>query len=176
MPAGKCIFSQKAFPNNSKVLQLKSCSRAVKWYSIKWRQRIPADLGKKYRYVEYFQKIGTKDAIEGLYLIPSNNEKSMTEKEKNKGVLCNWFYKQWGRFWSRDYLTDETLGIRAKKDVKRLSETLKYTSANNLEITFPNITKVMSILLTISVTSAAVERTNSARRFIKTKEVLYKKE
>ena len=31
----------------------------------------------------------TKDAIKGMHLIPNNKEKLTSEKEKNKGVLCN---------------------------------------------------------------------------------------
>ena len=55
-----------------------------------------------------------------------------------------------------------------KKDINCLSKTLKYISDNNLEITFPNIKKVMSILLTTSATCASEERANSTFRFIKT--------
>ena len=63
---------------------------------------------------------------------------------------------------------DEILGIRAKKDINSLSKTLKYISDNNLEVMLPNKKKVMSILLTISATSASVESANSALRLIKT--------
>ena len=63
---------------------------------------------------------------------------------------------------------DEILGIRAKKDINSLSKTLKYISDNNLEVLFPNKKKVMSILLTISTTSASVESAKSALRLIKT--------
>ena len=35
----------------------------------------------------------TKHAIKRMYLIPINNEKLMSEKEKSKGVLYNWSCK-----------------------------------------------------------------------------------
>ena len=55
-----------------------------------------------------------------------------------------------------------------QKKVNSLSKTLKYISDNNLEVMFPNIKKLMSILLLTSATGALVERTNSTLRFIKT--------
>ena len=57
---------------------------------------------------------------------------------------------------------------QSKKYISSLSKTLKYISDNFLEVMFPNIKKVMSILLTTSATSASIERANSAVRFIKT--------
>ena len=62
---------------------------------------------------------------------------------------------------------DEILGIRAKK-VNSLSKALKYKSNNNLEVMFPNIKKLMSILVATSATGALVERANSTLRFMKT--------
>ena len=53
-----------------------------------------------------------------------------------------------------------------KRYINSLPKTLKYILDNNLEIMFPNIKKVMSILLTTLTTSASVERVNSAHRFI----------
>ena len=55
-----------------------------------------------------------------------------------------------------------------QKLLNSLSKTLKYISNNNLEVMFPNLKKVMSILLTISATSALLERANFALRFIET--------
>ena len=51
-----------------------------------------------------------------------------------------------------------------KKNINSLSKTLKYKSDNNLEVMFPEIKKVMSVLLTTSATSTSVERANSALR------------
>ena len=124
--------------------QREPCSRAVKWYSTKWRQRISTDLGTtasrqtlrdKVEHTskeEYYRRSislpfldsllqqlndrfqgKTKDAVKGMYLIPSNNDNIDT----------------------------------------------------NLEIMFPNIKKVMSILLITSATSASVEGSKSALRF-----------
>ena len=55
-----------------------------------------------------------------------------------------------------------------QKVLNSLSKTLKYISNNNLEVMFPNLKKVMSILLTISATSALLERANFALCFIET--------
>ena len=63
---------------------------------------------------------------------------------------------------------DEILGIKAKKDINSLSKTLKYISDNNLEVMFPNMKKVMSVLLATSETSKSLERANSALHFTKT--------
>ena len=63
---------------------------------------------------------------------------------------------------------DEILDIKAKKDINSLSKTLKYISDNNLEFMFPNMKKVMSVLLATSETSKSLERANSALRFTKT--------
>ena len=55
-----------------------------------------------------------------------------------------------------------------KKDTNSLSKTLKYIWDNNVEVKFPNIKKVMSILLTTSATTVSGKRAISALRFIKT--------
>ena len=102
-----------------------------------------------------------------MYLIPSNNEKLISEKEKVKayyatdiidnGADFDQEISLWMKYWASQ-----------QKRINRLSKTLKYISNNNLEVMFPNIKKLMSILLTTSATSALVERANSALRFIKT--------
>ena len=48
------------------------------------------------------------------------------------------------------------------------SETLKYFITKNTKEIFPNVTRVLGILLTTTATSASVERANSALRHIKT--------
>ena len=52
-----------------------------------------------------------------------------------------------------------------KKDTNSLSKTLW---DNNVEVKFPNIKKVMSILLTTSATIVSGKRAISTLRFIKT--------
>ena len=52
-----------------------------------------------------------------------------------------------------------------KKDTNSLSKTLW---DNNVEVKFPNIKKVMTILLTTSATIVSGKRAISALRFIKT--------
>ena len=55
-----------------------------------------------------------------------------------------------------------------KKDTNSLSKTLKYIWDNNVEVKFPNIKKVMSILLTTSATTVSGKRAISALRFTET--------
>ena len=55
-----------------------------------------------------------------------------------------------------------------KSDTNSLFKTLKYIWDNNVEVKFPNIKKVMSILLTTSATTVSGKRAISALRFIET--------
>ena len=102
-----------------------------------------------------------------MYLIPSNNEQLMSEKEKIKAYYATDLIKNGADF-------DQEISLWMKcwasqqKEFNSLSKVLKYISNNNIEAMFPNIKKVLSILLTISATSALVERANSGLRFIKT--------
>ena len=96
--------------------------------------------------------------------MPNNYEKLMSEEEK-----INVYYATDLINNGADFAYEWNIGHQTKKkDINSLSKTLKYISDNNLEITFPNIKKVMSILLTTSATSVSEERANSAFRFIKT--------
>ena len=95
-----------------------------------------------------------KDEIKGIYLIPSNNEKLMSEKEKikayyatdliNNGADFDQEISLWMRYWASEQ----------KENINSLSKTIKYISDNNLEVMFLNIKKVMSMLLATSATSA----------------------
>ena len=49
-----------------------------------------------------------------------------------------------------------------------LWQTLKYFITKNTKEIFPNVTRVLSILLTTTATNTSVERANSALRHIKT--------
>lgn len=75
----------------------------------------------------------------------------------NNGVDFDQEISSWMKYWTSE-----------QKVLNSLSKTLKYISNNNLELMFPNLKKVMSILLTISATSALLERANFALRFIET--------
>ena len=103
-----------------------------------------------------------------MCLIPSNNEKVMSEKEKIKAYYTTDLINNdadldqevslWMKYWASVQ----------KKDINSLSKTLKYVLDKNVEVMFPNIKKVMSILPITSATSASVERANSALCFIET--------
>ena len=89
-----------------------------------------------------------------MYLIPSNNEKLMSEKEKikayyatdliNNGADFDQEISLWMRYWASEQ----------KENINSLSKTIKYISDNNLEVMFLNIKKVMRMLLATSATSA----------------------
>lgn len=65
----------------------------------------------------------------------------------------------WRRFWSS----------REKDEIpSTVSDTLNRISAEGVQLIYPNIATIFGIVLTFSATSASVERTNSALRFIKT--------
>ena len=100
-----------------------------------------------------------------MYLVPSNNEQLISEKEKIKTYyatdLINNGADQEITLWVKCWASQQ-------KEFNSLFKVLKYISNNNLEAMFPNIKKVLSILLTISATSALVERGNYGLRFIKT--------
>ena len=81
----------------------------------------------------------TKDAVKGMYLIPSNNEKLMSEKGKikvyyatnliNNGADFDQEISLWMKYWASEQ----------KKVINKLSKTLKYITDNNLEVMFRNI-------------------------------------
>ena len=74
-----------------------------------------------------------------MYLIPSNNEKLMSEKGKikvyyatnliNNGADFDQEISLWMKYWASEQ----------KKVINKLSKTLKYITDNNLEVMFRNI-------------------------------------
>lgn len=109
----------------------------------------------------------SQDAIKALYLLPKNLGK--LEDDTVKKILSCYEsdlpssvdFKQelalWRRFWSSRNELPSTV-----------SDTLEKISADGVQLLYPNITSIFGIVLTFSATSASVERTNSALRFIKT--------
>ena len=98
-----------------------------------------------------------------MYFITSNNEKFMSEKEKIKVCYATNFINNGADFDQEISLWIKCRVLKQKKYINSWSKRLKYISDNNQEVTYPNIKKVMSILLT-----TAAERANSALCFIKT--------
>ena len=109
----------------------------------------------------------TKDAIKGMYLIPSNLSDADDKVEHIKrcygsdlpnedGLIQE--IKLWRQFWKKE---------KAEK-VKTFSATLEHLRQKNIYQIFLNIVRILSIILTIPATSASVERANSALRYVKT--------
>ena len=108
-----------------------------------------------------------KDAIKGMYLIPSNlsdvDDKVKHIKRYYSSDLPNedgliQEIKWWKQFWEKE---------KAEKP-KTLSATLEHLTQKNIYQMFPNIVRILGIILTTPVTSASVERANSPLRYVKT--------
>ena len=111
----------------------------------------------------------SQDAIKALYLLPKNLGKleddtvekilSCYESDLPSSVDFKQELRLWRRFWSsRD--GDELPST--------VSDVLQKISADGVQLLYPNISSIFGIVLTFSATTASVERTNSALRFIKT--------
>ena len=109
----------------------------------------------------------TKDAIKGMYLIPSNLSDVDDKVEHIKRYYSNDLpnedgliqeIKLWKQFWKKE---------KAEKP-KTLSATLEHLTQKNIYQMFPNIVRILSIILTTPATSASVERANSVLRYVKT--------
>ena len=83
-----------------------------------------------------------------MYLIPSNTEKFMSEKEKIKVYYATNFIHNGADFDQEITLRIKCWVLKPKKYINSWSKRLKYISDNNQEVMYPNIKKVMSILLT----------------------------
>ena len=108
-----------------------------------------------------------KGAIKGMYLILSNlsdvDDKLKYIKRYYSNDLPNedgliQEIKLWKQFWKKE---------KAEKP-KTLSATLEHLTQKNIYQMFPNIVRILSIILTTPATSASVERANSALRYVKT--------
>ena len=101
-----------------------------------------------------------------MFLIPNNLENIDVEKSSIENFYGSDLPNQ-GEFdqeinlWKRYWLSENSITI------KSLTETLRHIIQKNISQMFPNITRIISILLTTSATSATVERANSALRNIK---------
>ena len=111
------------------------------------------------------------DAIKAMYLLPSYLEKLDDDSTVVESILTCYEsdlpssdnFKQelklWRRFWSS----------REKDELpSTVSDTLNKISIEGAQLIYPNIMTILHKVLTFSATSASVERTNSALRFIKT--------
>ena len=76
-------------------------------------------------------------------------------------------FKQELRLWRRFWSSKDGDG-----QPSTVSETLEKIRANGVHLLYPNIAFIFGIVLTFAATSAGVERTNSALRFIKHRIVL----
>ena len=72
-------------------------------------------------------------------MIPSDNEKLMSEKEKIKAYYATDLINNGTDFDQEISLWMKYLASEQKKDIKSLSKTLKCISDNNLEVMFQNI-------------------------------------
>ena len=103
----------------------------------------------------------TKSAKSGVYLIPSLIEKH-SESEifeyYQSDLLSECSFSQGIQLWKQNWANKKNIPTT-------LWETLKYM--NNMKEIFPNIIRILSILLTTAATSASVERANSALRHVK---------
>ena len=113
----------------------------------------------------------SQDAIKALYLLPKNLgkidndivEKILSCYESDlpsSSVDFKQELRLWQRYWS-------SRGQNQKMP-STVSDTLQHINAQGIQLLYPNITSIFGILLTFSATSASVERSNSALRFIKT--------
>ena len=105
------------------------------------------------------------DMAKGMYLIPSN----LSELHEHQHIILNYFVddlpnssafsqeiRLWISFWSK----------RANV-LTTITETLQSILKDHEQAVFPNILRILNLLLTTSVTSASVERANSALAFVK---------
>lgn len=111
------------------------------------------------------------DAIQAMYLIPSLVFKMSTQYDRVIEAITSYYgddlpqpgdidqeIRLWKRKWSSTAEDDRP---------QTLSQTLKKVRNDGEEKIYPNIVTIMRILLAFSATSASVERTNSALRFVK---------
>ena len=106
----------------------------------------------------------TKRAMGGIYLISSLIEK-LPESEifeyYQSDLPSESSFSQEIQLWKQNWVSEKNIATT-------LSETLKYIATKIMKEIFPNVTRVLSILLTTAATSASVERANSALRHVKT--------
>ena len=109
----------------------------------------------------------TKDAIKGIYLIPSHLSDADDKVEHIKRYYGNDLPNKDGltqkiklrkQFWKKE---------KAGKP-KTLSATLKHLMQKNIYQMFSNIARILSLILTTLAASASVERANSAFLNVKT--------
>lgn len=115
----------------------------------------------------------SQDAIKALYLLPKNLGK-LEDDSVEKILSCyesdlpsSADFKQELRLWRRFWSSKDGDGLPST-----VSETLEKIRANGVHLLYPNIAFIFGIVLTFAATSAGVERTNSALRFIKHRIVL----
>lgn len=105
-------------------------------------------------------------AVKALYLLPNSVKKINQEIEQaikscyEDDLPSASAFQQEVRLWCRYWESESNLP-------SSLSETLKIVKSRNVHQLYPNIVTIFRILLTFSATSASVERSNSALRFIK---------
>ena len=118
---------------------------------------------------EIFKKCETMEipCIKGIFLIPSNLENINAEVNKVKEAYSsdlpspNEFEQEinlWKRSWSS----------KNPETIATITSTRDYIMERNIQQRFPSITRILSILMTTSATSATVETANSTLRSIKT--------
>ena len=103
--------------------------------------------------------------VKGMYLIPSN----LSELHEHQHITLNYFVddlphpsalsqeiRLWISFWSKRANVPTTI-----------TESLQSILKDDEQAVFPNILRILNILLTTSATSASVERANSALPFVK---------
>ena len=101
----------------------------------------------------------TKDAIKGMYLIPSNLSDVDDKVEYIK------------HYYGNDLPNEDGLIQKIKlwkQFLENLSATLEHLTQKNIYQMFPNRVRIPSIILTTPATGASVERTNSALHYVKT--------
>ena len=109
----------------------------------------------------------TKDSIKDMYFFLSNFSNDVYDKVEhikryysndlpNEDVLIQEI-KLWKQFWKKD----------KTEEPKTLSTTLKHLTQKNIYEMFPNILRILNIILTTPAMNASVERANSALRFVK---------
>ena len=107
----------------------------------------------------------TLDMVKGMYLIPSN----LSELHEHQHIILNYFVDDlpnpsafsqeirfWISFWSKRANVPTTI-----------TETLQSILKDHEQAVFPNILRILNILLMTSATSVSVERANSALAFAK---------
>ena len=106
----------------------------------------------------------TKSEKSGIYLIRRLIEKlpeSEIFEHYQSDLPSESNFSQEIQLWKQNWANEKNIPTT-------LSETLTYIITKNMKEIFPNVTRVLSILLTAAATSASVERTNSVLRHAKT--------